>query len=52
METNIRSVLDWLEGFRVALAEFPSEALTNINTPADLAACQMQQPRHSIGAII
>ena len=40
METNIRSMLDWTCAFRVARAEFPSEALININTPAELDACR------------
>ena len=40
MQTSIRSVHQWLSTFRVALAEFPSDALTNINTPIELAACQ------------
>ncbi len=38
METNIRSLHQWIGGFRVAQAEFSSEALVNFNTPADLAA--------------
>jgi hypothetical protein len=40
MQTNIRSVHHWLSTFRVALAEFPSDALANANTPIELAACQ------------
>jgi molybdopterin-guanine dinucleotide biosynthesis protein A len=40
METNIRSMLHWISGFRVASAEFPSGQLMNINTPAELEACQ------------
>jgi molybdopterin-guanine dinucleotide biosynthesis protein A len=39
METNVRSVQDWLSSFRVARAEFDSAALININTPDDLEAC-------------
>jgi len=39
METNIRSLHQWIGGFRVAQAEFASDALMNVNTPADLAAC-------------
>jgi molybdopterin-guanine dinucleotide biosynthesis protein A len=44
METNIRSMHQWIGTFRVAQAEFASAALANVNTPADLAACQ--QDRH------
>lgn len=40
METNIRSVSQWISAFRVAPAEFDSSQLTNINTQAELAACQ------------
>ena len=50
METNIRSMLHWLEGFRVALAEFPSDALMNINTPAELAASQMHTHQYPVAA--
>jgi len=39
-ETNIRSLRYWLNGFRVAQAEFPQQSLFNINTPADLDLCQ------------
>jgi molybdopterin-guanine dinucleotide biosynthesis protein A len=38
-ETNIRSLRYWLNGFRVAQAEFPQVALFNVNTPADLDLC-------------
>jgi molybdopterin-guanine dinucleotide biosynthesis protein A len=38
METNIRSLHQWIGGFRVAQAEFDPDALVNFNTPADLAA--------------
>jgi molybdenum cofactor guanylyltransferase len=40
METDIRSVHQWLDTFRVAQAEFESDRLANINTPDDLMACQ------------
>lgn len=40
MESNIRSMRDWSGQFRVAEATFPAAALTNINTPAELAACE------------
>jgi molybdopterin-guanine dinucleotide biosynthesis protein A len=40
METNIRSMLQWISAFRVAQAEFSSQALVNINTRAELDACQ------------
>jgi len=43
METNIRSLHQWIGGFRVAQAEFDPDALVNFNTPADLAACQENQ---------
>lgn len=39
-ENNIRSMLDWISAFRVALAPFPPQALRNINTPAELNACR------------
>jgi molybdopterin-guanine dinucleotide biosynthesis protein A len=44
METNIRSMHQWIGTFRVARAEFASAALANVNTPADLTACR--QDRH------
>ncbi len=47
METNIRSVHLWIGTFRVAQAEFSSDALANLNTPADLAACR-QDPHLDI----
>ena len=40
METNIRSMREWSGQFREAEVTFASAALANINTPADLAACQ------------
>lgn len=40
METNIRSMLDWIKAFRVVRTEFPTQALLNINTPAELDVCQ------------
>lgn len=54
METNIRSMLEWISAFRVALTEFPSRALLNVNTPADLEDCQesfSQAPRLLAAAI-
>ena len=45
METNIRSMLDWIRGFRVARTQFPSDVLMNINTPAELVSCQKVFPR-------
>ncbi|HKQ11195.1 MAG TPA: molybdenum cofactor guanylyltransferase MobA [Rhizomicrobium sp.] len=44
MEGSVRSVHQWISSFRVACAEFDSIALANINTPADLAACQHHRP--------
>jgi len=46
MEGSVRSVHQWISGFRVACAEFDSKALANINTPDDLAACHRQFDRH------
>jgi molybdopterin-guanine dinucleotide biosynthesis protein A len=40
METAIRSMRDWSSQFRVAEVMFASGVLVNINTPAELAACQ------------
>jgi molybdopterin-guanine dinucleotide biosynthesis protein A len=40
METNIRAMRDWSGQFRKVEVAFASAALANINTPADLAACQ------------
>jgi molybdopterin-guanine dinucleotide biosynthesis protein A len=40
METNLRAVRDWANLFRVAEVMFASGDLVNINTPAELAACQ------------
>lgn len=45
MEGSVRSVHQWLGGFRVACAQF--DALANINTPDDLAACRGQFGRHA-----
>jgi len=45
MEGAIRSVHQWIGAFRVAQAEFDSVALSNINTPDDLAACQRYRPQ-------
>jgi len=45
MEGTIRSVHQWISSFRVACAEFDSEALANINTRDDLAACHRQFDR-------
>jgi molybdopterin-guanine dinucleotide biosynthesis protein A len=44
METNIRSMHDWISSFRVACAPFPSDVLMNINTPAELDSCQKIHP--------
>jgi molybdopterin-guanine dinucleotide biosynthesis protein A len=38
METKIRSLHQWIGGFRVAQAEFDPDALVNFNTQAELAA--------------
>jgi molybdopterin-guanine dinucleotide biosynthesis protein A len=38
--TDTRAMMRWLSAFRVAWAEFPSAALININTPAELEACR------------
>jgi len=40
METNIRSILQWMSSFRVARAAFSSQAMKNINTPAELESCR------------
>jgi hypothetical protein len=40
METDIRSLHRWMHQFKVATANFESSALLNLNTPADLAACE------------
>ena len=40
METNIRSMLQWISAFRVAQTQFPSRALMNLNTQAELEACR------------
>ena len=44
MEGSVRSVHQWISGFRVACAEFDTIALANINTPDDLAACRRHRP--------
>lgn len=44
METNIRSMLDWCSGFRVARTPFSADVLLNINTPAELNSCQKIHP--------
>lgn len=36
MHTPVRAMHRWLSGFRVAQAQFPSDALANINTPVEL----------------
>ena len=38
--TDVRAMMRWLGAFRVAWTEFPSAALININTPAELDACR------------
>jgi len=40
METDIRSLHRWMHQFRVATARFETNALLNLNTPAQLAACE------------
>jgi molybdopterin-guanine dinucleotide biosynthesis protein A len=45
LRTPIRSMHRWLEQFRVAHATFASEALANINTPAELEICRKQDAR-------
>lgn len=42
LRTPVRSMHRWLEQFRVAHAMFASEALANINTPAELESCRKQ----------
>lgn len=44
METNIRSMLDWIGGFRVARTPFSSDVLLNVNTPAELDFCRQIHP--------
>ena len=39
-QTDIRGMHRWLDGFRVAWSHFPSDALININTPAEWDACR------------
>lgn len=43
METALRSVRDWAGQFRVAETMFASGSLANINTPEELAACQLAE---------
>ena len=45
METDIRSMLRWIGVFRVALTEFPSRALMNVNTQAELELCRAMPGR-------
>ncbi len=52
METNIRSMLDWIRGFRVARTSFPSDVLLNINTPAELESCRKIHRRLDYAAAI
>ena len=52
MQTNIRSMLDWIKGFRVARTSFPSDVLLNINTPADLSSCQKIHRRLDYAAAV
>jgi molybdopterin-guanine dinucleotide biosynthesis protein A len=40
METDVRSLHRWMHQFKVATARFESSALLNLNTPAELAACE------------
>jgi hypothetical protein len=40
METDVRSLHRWMHQFKVATARFDSHALLNLNTPAELAACE------------
>ena len=51
MEGGVRSVHQWIGSFRVALAEFDTIALANINTPADLAAGHRRLDRPAARAI-
>lgn len=48
MQTPIRSMHRWLDQFRVAHATFASEALANINTPAELEICRTQDARRFV----
>jgi molybdopterin-guanine dinucleotide biosynthesis protein A len=43
METALRSMRGWAGQFRVAEAMFASDSLANINTPAELSACQLAE---------
>ena len=51
MEGTIRSVHQWIGAFRVASAEFDSVALSNINTPDDLAACRRYRPQDRLALL-
>lgn len=42
LRTPVRSMHRWMDQFRVAHASFASEALANINTPAELEICRKQ----------
>ena len=42
LRTPVRSMHRWMDQFRVAHATFASEALANINTPAELEICRKQ----------
>lgn len=48
MHTPIRSMHRWLGQFRVAQAMFTSEALANINTPAELEICRTQDAQRFV----
>lgn len=43
METALRAMREWSGQFRAAEVTFASAALANINTPAELAACQLAE---------
>ncbi len=47
METGIRGLHQWLGAFRVAHALFGSDAMANINTPADLAEIRGARAEHT-----
>lgn len=40
METDIRSLHRWMHPFKIATAPFETNVLLNLNTPAELAACE------------
>lgn len=44
MHTQVRSMHHWLSEFRIAHAQFASEALANINTPAELEIWREREP--------